>query len=141
VTPLQKRTLALRRLHAARREFSYASREPARAIIAAVARKYGLTYDDLIGSRRLKPLVIARQEAMHILVRARPDLGLTRVGRLFNRDHSTVWHAIRQDLTRHGSNPDPVSVTSSHVAPPGSKTPNHGGVTCGGQRLASGGQC
>jgi hypothetical protein len=66
----------------------------ARKIIAEVAAAYELTPEDLTGPRRFKYLMEPRWLAMR---RIREELGYSfpHIGRLFNRDHSTVVWAIR----------------------------------------------
>lgn len=61
-------------------------------IIAAVAREFGLTANDLMGEHRCRMAAAPRFTAMHVLV-AR---GASRaaVGRWLNRDHSTVINGL-----------------------------------------------
>lgn len=65
------------------------------AIIAEVCAQYGVSRGELTGHCRCRPLVAARHEAMR---RIYEETGLTlaRVGALFDRDHTTVIHAIRK---------------------------------------------
>lgn len=64
-----------------------------RKIITEVATKHGFTFLDVISPRRAVPIVAARHEAMW---RARHETphSLPRIGTAFNRDHTTVMHAI-----------------------------------------------
>ena len=66
-----------------------------------VAKKYGLTIDDLNSRKRTKAIAYPRQIAMYI-TRELTDLSLPKIGDVFGgRDHSTVIHAydkIREDL-------------------------------------------
>lgn len=66
----------------------------ARKIIAEVAAAYELTPDDLTGPRRHKHLMEPRWLAMR---RIREELNYTfpQIGRLFNRDHSSIIWACR----------------------------------------------
>ncbi|MCA1713545.1 MAG: chromosomal replication initiator protein DnaA, partial [Actinobacteria bacterium] len=57
-----------------------------------VARFFDITVEDLCSTSRSRQLVTARQIAMY-LVRELTDLSLPRIGRAFNRDHTTVMHA------------------------------------------------
>lgn len=70
-------------------------------IKAEVAKKYGLTTDDLNSRKRTKAIAYPRQIAMYI-TRELTDLSLPKIGDVFGgRDHSTVIHAydkITQDL-------------------------------------------
>jgi chromosomal replication initiation ATPase DnaA len=71
------------------------SRTPVREIAASVADKYGLTVDDLRGTDRTRRVAWPRQEAMAEIRRHRQDMSLPDIGRFFNRDHTTVIHALR----------------------------------------------
>lgn len=63
-------------------------------IAQAVARAHKLTMKDLTGGRRSRNIAWARQEAMwHI--KEHTKLSLPQIGRMFNRDHTTVLHALR----------------------------------------------
>lgn len=70
-------------------------------IQAATARHYGIRLADLTGRSRKDRDAQARQTAMylaHTLLGGegqRVRYGQEHLGRLFNRDHSTVHHAIR----------------------------------------------
>ena len=60
--------------------------------------------DDLKGKSRHKQIVVPRQIAMYLL-REDAHLSTPEVGRLLNRDHTTVLHAIKQvlsDIARDG---------------------------------------
>jgi len=67
-----------------------------RDVIAAVARRNGLTVADIVGSRRDRRAVAARREAIVEARRLRPDLALTALGRIFRRDHTSILHALRR---------------------------------------------
>lgn len=68
---------------------------PSRAIIHAVADKYGMTTADLIGPKRSRWFSFARHEAMY-RVRLERRLSLPAIGRIFGgRDHTSVLHALR----------------------------------------------
>lgn len=66
----------------------------AKTIIRDVAREHGVSFDDILGPSRNRNVVRPRREAMH---RIRQELGYSypKIGRLFNRDHSTVLWATR----------------------------------------------
>ena len=70
-------------------------------IKSEVAKKYGLTIDDLNSRKRTKAIAYPRQIAMYI-TRELTDLSLPKISDVFGgRDHSTVIHAydkIREDL-------------------------------------------
>jgi chromosomal replication initiator protein len=80
------------------------SRVTPTAILLAVARFYGINSDDLKGKSRHKQIVVPRQIAMFLL-REDAHLSTPDIGRLLNRDHTTVLHALKQivsDIARDG---------------------------------------
>ncbi len=66
-----------------------------RRIQQAVASEWGVTPEALASKRRTRELTVPRQVAMY-LIRDLLDEPLVRVGRLFDRDHSTVIHSVRK---------------------------------------------
>lgn len=54
----------------------------------------GITVKDLKGRCRTRAIVEARQIAMYLL-RLYTDLSLIKIGKWFNRDHTTVLHGIQ----------------------------------------------
>lgn len=64
-------------------------------ILEAVSVTFGYSVDDLLGSSRSKPLVMARQTAMFA---CREFLGLSypQIGKALNRDHTTVMHGCKK---------------------------------------------
>jgi len=66
-----------------------------RSITADVAKRHGLTVEDLRGPERRQAAVRARHEAMAI-IRAQGRFSLPQIGKFFNRDHTTVIHALRR---------------------------------------------
>jgi chromosomal replication initiator protein len=74
------------------------------AILFAVGRYYGVNPDELKGKSRHKQIVVPRQIAMFLL-REEAHLSTPDIGRLLNRDHTTVLHAQKQvvnDIARDG---------------------------------------
>lgn len=71
-------------------------RVPVKDIIAHVAHLHLLKPDDLIGPRRMKHIIAARHEAIRVTANLRPDLSLPQIGRAFNKDHTTILHALRK---------------------------------------------
>lgn len=64
--------------------------ETAEKIIAAIAARYSITPEDIIGPQRTKNIKTARNLAMYI-IRQTTDLSLPAIGAMFGgRDHSTV---------------------------------------------------
>jgi chromosomal replication initiation ATPase DnaA len=70
------------------------ARPLARHIIAEVAAAHDVTPAEITGPRRFPHLVEARREAM---TRVRNELGYSypHIGRIFNRDHSSVIWSLR----------------------------------------------
>ena len=64
-------------------------------IIKAVAGHYGITSDDLLGSSQMREYALPRQMAMY-LCRDRLKMPFQAIGRLFDRDHSTVMGSVKQ---------------------------------------------
>lgn len=63
-------------------------------ILDATASTFGFSVEDLCGSSRRRPLVIARQIGMYVF-REMTDFSYPAIGREFgNRDHTTVMHAV-----------------------------------------------
>ena len=63
-------------------------------MLAAVAQVFNVSQDDLLGRKRLRQVVVARQAAMFLLNK---ELGLavTRIGHLVGgKNHSTVIHGV-----------------------------------------------
>lgn len=67
-------------------------------IVNEVLAKFpGVTVDQVRGVTRARPIVEARQAAMHELWKQRKDLSFPAIGRWFGgRDHTTVLHAVRK---------------------------------------------
>jgi chromosomal replication initiator protein len=64
------------------------------AIQQAVSLVFEVPPDELLSARRTPRVARARQVAMY-LARELTSLSLAQIAREFNRDHSTVLHAIR----------------------------------------------
>lgn len=69
------------------------SRDRARYFLKLCADHHGMTIEALLGYTRTAAVMLARQEAMYLTAKY-TRLSLPQIGRLFNRDHSTVCHAI-----------------------------------------------
>jgi chromosomal replication initiator protein len=63
-----------------------------RTAVQAVSNVTGIKRRHILGQRRFRRYIDARHMAMQ-LVRQSTKLNLTSIGRLFERDHSTVIHA------------------------------------------------
>jgi chromosomal replication initiator protein len=69
------------------------------AIQEAICSVRGVSRQDLLSAKRTSRISHARQLAMY-LTRQETSLSLAQIAREFNRDHSTVLHAIRTVSTR-----------------------------------------
>ena len=85
-------TLEFARQHLARMLPDGPPEVDAKAIIEAVAQAYSVEVSALMGSSRVKGLVTPRHVSMW-LIRRHTQLSSTEVGRLYDKDHSTVLHA------------------------------------------------
>jgi chromosomal replication initiator protein len=81
------------------------AQSPAQRILAAVARHFGLSVDDLTGYSRSPDIALARQAAMY-LIRERLRLSLKTTGQAVGwRDHGTVIHACKVITRRIATDP------------------------------------
>lgn len=62
----------------------------------AIAATHGYLWTDILGPSRNRALVKVRQECIRAVADARTDLSLPQLGRIFNRDHTTILHALRK---------------------------------------------
>jgi len=70
-------------------------------IIRTVADRYNTTVQQIVGRSRSFKLVEPRREAMAILQRA--GLSCAHIGRIMDRDHTTVMHNIRRYYQAHAA--------------------------------------
>lgn len=63
-------------------------------IIRMVAATGGLTVKDLVGCRARRDVSWVRQVAYYEVHKQRPNLSIAEIGRIFNRDHTTVIYGI-----------------------------------------------
>lgn len=73
-------------------------------IIAEVADEFGYTVDELVGPSKARAVSTARSVAMYA-VRKKTDLSFPEIGKLFNRDHSTIVTGcgrVEKLLSDHG---------------------------------------
>lgn len=70
-------------------------------IMQDVCSQHGISMVDLIGPKRNKKFVRARQHAMWLCHRHTP-FSTVRLGKFFQRDHTTVLHAIQAHEKRMG---------------------------------------
>ena len=62
-------------------------------ILAGVSQTFGIPQPELKGRKRTKEIALARNAAIYI-IRSITDLSLPAIGKIFGRDHSTVYSAI-----------------------------------------------
>lgn len=74
-------------------------RQSGMEIIRQFCALNNVSVDVVFGPSRYRPVVKLRQLAMVEVYRRRPDLSLPQIGRLFNRDHTTIIHAVK----KHGA--------------------------------------
>lgn len=78
-----------------------------REIAENVCEAHGVPMRHLKSPQRLRPIVDARWEAMwqmsqQVREDGRPRYSMAAIGRFFNRDHTTVIHAVQQYSKRNG---------------------------------------
>ncbi len=62
-------------------------------IFVATEKKYGVSKADLTGKSRVKEVAQARHITIH-LIRALTEMSLPAIGKLFNRDHTTILSSL-----------------------------------------------
>jgi hypothetical protein len=85
-----------------------------RFIVALVAMKYGVHPRDILGTDRHANVIGARHEAM-VSVYQHTQGSMPSVARFFDRDHTTLIHAMRKHKAK-GKLVDPVYVTYASTA-------------------------
>lgn len=86
-----------------------------RSFIAAAARDHGVTVTDVMGRGRIPTISAARHDAIRATKAAFPHLSLSQIGRLFNRDHTTVNYALNGKPSRP---PKSTDATAARVMVP-----------------------
>lgn len=71
----------------------------AEAIVREVAERHGVSYRDIVGHSRIRHIVCARYAAIRAVYAACPEMSSPRIGRLFNRDHTSILYAVGR--TKH----------------------------------------
>jgi chromosomal replication initiator protein len=75
-------------------------------ILQATAELFGFSVENIIGPRRQRPLVKARQVSMYVF-RELTDLSYPDIARVFgNRDHTTAIHAVQKITKQMAEQPD-----------------------------------
>ena len=67
-----------------------------------VVRNDKITLDEMNSPRREKRFIYARHEAMYLVARDCSRLSYPRIGRMFDRDHTTIIFGIRAHAKRSG---------------------------------------
>jgi len=65
-----------------------------KALIAKAATDNGVTYEAIMSRARPRDVCRARFAAITAVASAYPDMSFPRLGRIFNRDHSSIVHAL-----------------------------------------------
>jgi len=65
-----------------------------KSIIANAAKVNGVTYEAIMSRARPRDVCRARFAAITAVAAAYPDMSFPRLGRIFNRDHSSIVHAL-----------------------------------------------
>ena len=74
-------------------------------IVAAVAKKYGISTSDIMGTKRNKEISFPRHVSIYI-ARKTTGLSLPQIGKFFSRDHTTVMSSINAVETELKRNPN-----------------------------------
>ncbi len=72
-------------------------------ILTKVAKKYGITTEDIKGIKRTKEIAYARHISIY-LIRKLTDLSLPQIGKNMKRDHSTIISSLKTVEKEIGSN-------------------------------------
>jgi len=75
----------------------------ARNIVAKVAERHGITVEDMYGKSRKSAFAVARWEAVDLVSKANPTWTLHQLGHFFNRDHTTIIHALKMVAKRRAT--------------------------------------
>ena len=68
----------------------------AATILTTTAAAFGVNIDELKGTSRKRPIVVARQVAMYV-IRELTDLSYPAIGKAFgDKDHTTVMHSVEK---------------------------------------------
>lgn len=73
-------------------------------IITYVSQKYNVPFEDIVGKRKTDAIASARQIAVFLL-REMTDMSHANVGKVFNRDHSTVVSSVNKIKEKMKSDP------------------------------------
>jgi len=65
-----------------------------KSLIANAAKVNGVTYEAIMSRARPRDVCRARFDAIAAVSAAYPDMSFPRIGKIFNRDHSSIVHAL-----------------------------------------------
>jgi hypothetical protein len=71
-----------------------------KALLKEVAERHEVTVGEILGSKRVTKIKDARWEAIILVHAAHPLWSLPKIGKLFNKDHTTILHCLRQSGMR-----------------------------------------
>lgn len=74
---------------------------PAHSIMLSYCLRHDITFEDLRGASRKQPLAAIRQDCMAEIY-SKTGCSSKIIGRILNRDHTTVLHAIKASKARAG---------------------------------------
>jgi len=83
--------------------FVNSSKAKIAAVIRDTAEKYGITEKELLSTSRKKKFVSPRQEAIY-RIRNEVQKSMPEIGRIFDRDHTTILHALEKHAERIKAN-------------------------------------
>jgi chromosomal replication initiation ATPase DnaA len=66
------------------------------SVIERVAREYHVPVSEILGRARTILIMRARRAAIRQVKKELPALSSTQIGRIFNRDHTTILYALGQ---------------------------------------------
>jgi len=67
------------------------------SIIGEAAKMHGMDTSVMMSACRTAPVVAARDDAIVAVARSYPQYGLSDLGRIFNRDHTSILAALRRN--------------------------------------------
>jgi chromosomal replication initiation ATPase DnaA len=70
-------------------------------MVGEIADRHGVSFAEIIGPRKHRKVLAARYEAIRTVNREFPAWSTLKMGRFFNRDHTTILSALGR-LSRHG---------------------------------------
>jgi len=72
-------------------------------VVAAIAKRHGVTYHDIMGPSRKAKIVSARYEAIVTVAQLRNLWSLPQIGRFFGgRDHTSILHCVKKMAVQTG---------------------------------------